>query len=392
MSTPSPSRRIRIAGVGLVTPLGVGAWPTYRALCAGRRITDRVGEIPEGIDPVSTVRAIGAISTAQHTATDPTVEIAERAVREALAEANISPTGLATWIGTSKGAVLALTHKHAEHRNLAVAMGPHGYLDHYLMQRLGISSRGHWVAACASSLHALDAARRAILMGRVDRALVLTSEAALGPEFIHSYRRLGVLSPTSPPIQYVETPLAKERGGFVLSELGAAVVLEAVDDDHVTGLELLDTATACEADNLVQPAPGMPALGHIATGLLAGRTIDCLHPHTPGTEGHDPQEIEVLARACSNQKTLPSVYANKGALGHGLGASGLVSLVLACVCLRAGRIPPMNWLTPETTMDLHGLAIPAVGGEGGRCSRKGVHAVFAAGFAGHTAGAVVSVQ
>ncbi|QDU72455.1 beta-ketoacyl synthase N-terminal-like domain-containing protein [Mucisphaera calidilacus] len=380
-SNPTP-RRVRISGLGLVTPLGDGAWPTCRALLEGRRITDRAAELPDDTEPVSVARAIGCVAHAQHTATDPAVEIAERAAREAASDAGVDLHGLPTYLGTSKGAVLALTHPHEQQRSLAAALGPAGYLDHHLMLRTGIAVRGHWIAACASSLCALDAARRAIALGDTDRALVLTAESAMTPMFVHSYRRLGVLAPPTRD-GYRETPLARRRGGFVLAELGAAVVLEAGEGP---GPELLDTATAGEADNLVQPAPGMPALAHIAQQLLTSRTIDVLHPHAPGTEGHDPEELAVLEHATAHQHTPPALYACKGALGHGLGASGLVSLVLACLAMRTAQLPPMPWLTPDNTLEDTRLSIEP---QGQRCSRHATHAIFAAGFAGHTAGAVI---
>ncbi|WP_428388847.1 beta-ketoacyl synthase N-terminal-like domain-containing protein [Mucisphaera sp.] len=389
--TATSTRSIQITGLGLVTPLGVGAWPTFRGLLDGRRITDRRSELPEDTDATSLVRAIGCVATAQHTATDPTVELAERAAREALDQAGIvSEERIPTYLGTSKGAVLALTHQHAEHRHLAVALGPHGYLDHHLSQRLPIEPRGHHVAACASSLTALDAARRAILRGDCDRALVLTAESAMSPAFIHAYHRLGVLA--SPNKQaYRETPLAQERGGFTLAELAAAVVLSASDAVTETartgrGVELLNTATAAEAEHLIHPGESMSALAHIADELFDGRAIDVLHPHAPGTSGHDPRECRVLSAACSESS--PLIYANKGALGHGLGASGLVSVVLACMCLRTGRIPPMSWLADPDNPPMEGSQLPLTASPQS-CGRTGTHAIFAAGFAGHTAGAVI---
>jgi 3-oxoacyl-(acyl-carrier-protein) synthase len=37
---------------------------------------------------------------------------------------------------------------------------------------------------------------------------------------------------------------------------------------------------------------------------------------------------------------MPSIYSHKGALGHSLGAAGLISVVLNCMSHKHGLIPP----------------------------------------------------
>ncbi|MFW6060728.1 MAG: beta-ketoacyl synthase N-terminal-like domain-containing protein [Phycisphaeraceae bacterium] len=402
-----PAPRLVIAGLGLLTPLGHAAWPTFAALLAGRTIADRAARLTDDVDPVNLVRALGGVSIVQHSRADPAVELAERAAREALFAAGVDATGLPTYLGTSKGAVQALTrcaagsgaeaHAHLE----AVALGPHGYITRHLQQRLGITPRGHYVAACASSLTALDRARRALLHPHAgaqrseaadDHALVITAEAALLPQFVHSYRRLGVLAPLTPR-DYRQRPLDARRTGFMLTEAGAAVLLRRLppgQSPQPGEIELLDTATAAEAHDLVRAAPDMSALRHIAAQLFAHHPLDMIHPHAPGTPDHDPVELAIYHDLLHNARpersegrdhTLaPDLYANKGALGHSLGAAGLVSLILACLTLQAGQRPPMLWIDAP---------LPGVRPEAQPCNRTGTHAVFAAGFAGHVAGALI---
>ncbi len=407
---PAPSSRIVIAGVGLITPLGHSAWQTFSALLGGRRVTDRIDQLEHDTQPVPLVQAIGGVSVARHTRSDPTVELAERAAREAAAEAGVALDGLRTWLGTSKGAVGAMSDFRWGMRDggwrmdrvssrlaEAVALGPHGYLSHHLSQRTGLTVHRHAVAACASSLAALDQARRALLHPRrdsrpatCDLALVLTSEAALLPAFIHSYQRLGVLAPLTLE-GYRQAPLDASRRGFVLSEAGAAVLLKRLEPGEPPKpgqIELLDTATACEARDLIRPSREMAALRHVAGRLLAGRRIAALHPHAPGTAEHDPAESAALHEvlrdhALPGSAGPPAVYANKGAVGHTLGSAGLVSLVLACLAARSGRLPPMPWLSEpiDSPLPLHHR--PAV------VDHEGVHGIFAAGFGGHVAGAVI---
>jgi 3-oxoacyl-[acyl-carrier-protein] synthase II len=447
MPDPSPPT-LHVTGHGLVTPLGRNAWETFTALLQGRTLADRADRLPDPIGHVDLVRALGCVANAQQDPVDPAIAIAEAAAREAATMANTPLDGLPTWIGASKGAVAAATPHLArpllvqppsphhgpdappppheprawvERRQLieALTVGPHATLSHHLARRTGVAVRSHVVAACASSLIALHQAACHLRRqpepqpGASISALVVTAEASLLPAFIASYRRLGVLAPTTSPSAYRQTPLAADRQGFMLAETAAAVVLTRCHPDDArrrppAPLELVATATANEAHDLIRPHPDMTALRRLAADLFAGRPIDCLHPHAPGTADHDPAELQALADALNAEREMThahrpvQVYACKGALGHALGASGLASLVLAALCLTAGKRPPMPWLghpsagsTPPnaTAPRRHArLMTPCpMPIEPGviDMDRTGTHAVFAAGFAGHTAGAVI---
>jgi 3-oxoacyl-(acyl-carrier-protein) synthase len=431
-----PAARVVIAGLGLITPLGHSAWTTFNALRHGRTLADRAARLPEPIEALPLVRALGAVSVAQHVSRDPTVELAERAGREAALAASVSTTNLPLWLGTSKGAVGALVEaaelvRHQRFKNpeavgsdawLAGALGPHQYLATQLARRLNASPRTHHVAACASSLTALHHAANNLRQRAVDgctkangddsansnqpsdMALVATADAALLPMLVHSYRRLGVLAELTAE-GYRQRPLDARRQGFMLSEAGAAVVLKRLPPGQAPepgDVELLDTAIASDAYDLVRPAPQMPALQYVANQLLANRRIDMIHPHAPGTAEHDPNELAIYRNALAQNNSThtqadadqseasdrsgPDLYACKGALGHSLGAAGLTSLVLACLLLKLGQRPPMPWLDEPIDADADGLRPDAAAQT---IARQGTHAIFAAGFAGHTAGAVI---
>ncbi len=158
----------------------------------------------------------------------------------------------------------------------------------------------------------------------------------------------------------------------MLAEVGAALLLERCDDPE---FELVDTAVACEAFDLVRTNPAMPALRRVAQQLLTDKAIDVLHPHATGTLDND--EAELSAYACRD--LAPQLYAHKGALGHTLGSSGLVSLVLAYLIAKTNRLPPMPWLNDPI------FPLPAPRSP----HPLKTHALFAAGFGGHVAGALL---
>ena len=389
----------RIAGVGLLTPLGASAWATFSALLGGRRVTDVAGGIDAGpgghVPLMDFVRGVGSVSLARHTATDPAVELAERAAREAIAEAGVEAWGLPTYVGCSKGAVTALAAAvdagvHLDERQASViALGPHGFVAAELERRLNVEGRGCFVAACASGLCALEAAWRDVSSGAVEAALVVSAEAALEPVYVRSYQRLGVLAEATPG-GYRQRPLAQERAGVVLAEAGAAVVLTRNDSDR--GVSLRAMASASDAHDMLRADPAMSATRAVTERLVAGRAVSVVHPHAPGTRDHDAAELRVVADVLREgfdplqERDPVSVYANKGALGHALGASGLSSVVIAALVARTGKRPPMPWLAEGGAEAGLGLPIDAAGGE---VPRGGAQLVLASGFGGGVWGALL---
>jgi 3-oxoacyl-[acyl-carrier-protein] synthase II len=393
-----------ITGLGLLTPLGHAAWPTIRALLEGRRTADRLAEMPGDVDPVVLARATASCAAAALAAEDPAIELADLAAREAIEDAAwarrfpVSDSGTEDSdamlvVGASKGAVGPLFDTHdSQRRALCAALGPVGYLEVSLRKRLtGIASFGVSQAvasACSTSLAALHLAREAILAGRCERALVVSVEAALLPLFLLSYRRLGVLAPTSPPTAHVARPLDRAREGFTLCEVGVAVAMERSDlsvrapRGHA---RVIGTALGSEAHDVVR-APARPrALKRVVARVASPSDppISLLHPHAPGTISHDGSELCALEEAIGRDRarSIP-VYASKGALGHPLGAAGLVNVALSALLMRVRLAPPMAWIEDPVET---GFLIRREGGSLG----EGEHVITAAGFGGHVGAAAL---
>ncbi len=83
----APAPRIIISGLGLISPLGHSAWQSFSALLSGSTLADRAGGLPPDIGAFVLVRALGGVSICHQTMTDPAVDLAERAAREALFDA-----------------------------------------------------------------------------------------------------------------------------------------------------------------------------------------------------------------------------------------------------------------------------------------------------------------
>jgi len=96
-----------------------------------------------------------------------------------------------------------------------------------------------------------------------------------------------------------------------------------------------------DACHLTAGDPDGLTLGRMLNRVIDGRPIDLIHAHGTGTIANDPVELAAIERALpSGCEKLPSLYSHKGALGHSLGAAGLVSVVINCLCHREGIVPP----------------------------------------------------
>lgn len=332
-----------ITGTGLATALGNTLDATWHALCAGKAITS-LGRVP-GIEPHG----------------EPRVNVlALRVAHEAIARAGWDAHALASAaliVGTSKGACddwierWGSSFEESPGRSLDCVHDKWGLSQSRgfglgetataLAGRLGIAGpRMTLSAACASGLHALIHASMMIRAGRVARALVVGCESSLHPLFLASFRRLGVLAPDGHGCR----PFDQSRAGFVVSEAAAAICLESAEGpkrSHERSVAVEGYALGADATHLTHADPSGAVLRALLARVFDGRKLDLIHAHGTGTIANDPVELAAIESCLSNTCPIPpSLYSHKGALGHSLGAAGLVSVALNCAMHSNGRVLP----------------------------------------------------
>lgn len=298
---------IVITGVGCVTPLGVSLDATWEALLRGTSVTDR-GVVPIAPDAAARVEQLGL-----------------RAALEAIGDCNVEDAAL--FVGTSKGAADQwLADGHVGAYGLAT-------LATTLADTLGLrGERRTYSGACASGLQALAAATMRMRVDGVRRALVVASESSLHDLWHGTFRRIGVLAPPGEPGR----PFDASHAGFVISEAAAALLLErrAPRPGEVV---VADARMAGDAYHLTGSDPDGGMLRHLIASVAAGNPIGLVHAHATGT-GSDPIELGAIDATLGGGR--PIVYSHKGAIGHTLGASGLMAAALTTRMLRDRRVPP----------------------------------------------------
>ena len=335
--------RAVITGLGLVTPLGLGVDATWNALLAGKYITNH--SRIHFATPASLVLPSENRKRDAGVAATLAINAALEAVEQRRWQGD-GPTALV--VGTSKGAVTSWLDDLAPLPHMDDAACVAGGLDHGLASigvevgkalRLPDGPRLTVSAACASGLVALVRAAMMIQSGEVKRALVVAAEASVHPLFIGCFQRLGVL----PREEIGCRPFDQHRDGFLISEAAAAVCLEAAESDSTPRPQpwaAIDRfALGGDATHITGSDSSGEVLGRLLDGLELGRGVDLIHAHATGTVSNDPVELTAYEHACAEAETAPIVYSHKGALGHTLGASGLVSVVLNCMSHRTGIVP-----------------------------------------------------
>jgi 3-oxoacyl-[acyl-carrier-protein] synthase II len=315
------SSSVVITGIGLVTPLGATAWQTWDALLAGRCISGhaRVSlEVPSEIPRVSS--------------------LAIRATHEAVRSGAISDAhDAAIVMGTSKGPVESWLNPPSPSSDLR---GPMEFglsrVATDVAQALQIRGPRITVStACASGLHALIRGVLMIQAGEARRVLVVAAEASVHPLFIGSFDRLGIIADEEVGCR----PFDQSRNGFWMSEAAAAVMLERVDSEK-HGIFIDQVAMAADATHLTRTSDEALPLRRAVEHVCDARPVDLFHAHGTGTVHNDETELAVFERLAEGAHLPPHLYSHKGALGHSLGAAGLVSVVINVLCHRHGVVPP----------------------------------------------------
>ena len=193
--------------------------------------------------------------------------------------------------------------------------------------------------ACISGAAALIAARRELLAGRIDTAIVIGADM-LSRFVVSGFQSFKALSPE--PCR----PFDADRTGLNLGEAASTVILtrRAVNNLEPSDVLLTDGAIRNDANHISGPSRTgegcFRALRHILRNIPEERLTDeiaFVNAHGTATPYNDEMESIALTRAALDRVPVNSL---KGYLGHTLGAAGVLETILAAESLRAGIALP----------------------------------------------------
>ena len=330
-----------LTGRGLVTALGPDLATNWSALVAGRSAVTSISRFdpqPLGSDVAAEVSPEIEDDLRRRLDMPDEPRALLLAVAAAAAALRDVTTNASTRIGlilsTTKGDIETFENHLLSHNPAAALDTLPSQLAQRLADRLGIDGAVLVVSnACASGLVAIIHGAAMVERGDAE-AVVVVGVDTLSRFVLEGFSSLGALSPG--PC----CPYDADREGLSLGEGAAAVVLEK-EATRSFG-RLVGAAVTNDASHITAPVrSGVGLRRAIENALLnAGvspEEIASINGHGTGTIYNDAMEARALEAVFGRR--MPPVYSLKGAIGHTLGAAGVVEAVIALEAARERTAP-----------------------------------------------------
>ena len=216
--------------------------------------------------------------------------------------------------------------------------------------------------ACASAANAIGDAFKTIQYGEADIMVTGGTEAAITEMGIAGFSNMKALSERNDEPAKASRPFDLDRDGFVLSEGAGLLVIEELGHAKARGAriyaELLGCGASADGGHITQPdengTGAANAMGRaLADGGVQPEEIAYINAHGTSTPLGDQAETKAVKKIFGEHARRLSISSTKSQLGHLLGASGGVELILTILAVRDGVVPPtINLDTPDPACDL----------------------------------------
>ncbi len=408
-------RRVVITGLGCVTALGESPEELFTALCNGKSGVSRVESFDTALFSVHIGGEIKNFDVTKYIGqkeskrmdrfTQFAIAAADQAIKDGglqLSEEESLRAGVI--VGSGIGGIREIEEQHI----ILLKKGP-SRVSPFTVPRLMINAASGNIAitygfrgpnfsvssACASGNHAIGEAYWNIVSNRSDIILTGGTESALNPIGLGAFCAARSLSTRNDDPQRASRPFDKDRDGFILSEGAAILILEEYEHAKKRGAkiyaEMLGYGATDDAYHITAPLPdGAGAARAISLALTeAGvpkEKVGYVNAHGTSTELNDIAESMAIKSVLGEHVYKTCISSTKSALGHLLGASGAVELLICCKVIEKSIIPPtINLENQDERCDLKIDYVP------NKAREKKVDVAFSnsLGFGGHNSCLVI---
>ena len=383
---PEMNRRVVITGMGVISPVGNDVNTYWNNLLDGVCGIDYIQSVPTDDLPVKIAGEVKDFNPADYQIETPfarkqdkftiyAVAAAWQAVKQSGLDSNeggnIDPFRFGVYVGSGIGGFQTMVRETEK----ILKDGPKWVSPLFIPTMISNIAAGNVairnnacgpclpvVTACATSTHAIGEAFRAIKYGHADAIIAGGSEAAILPLAIAGFANAKALSRAEDP-KYASLPFNRNRGGFVMAEGAAMLILEEYEHAKARGAEILGEicgyGNTCDAHHVTAPRPdGVTQSAAIRQALEeAGYTSDDLiyiNAHGTGTALNDVSETAAFKLALGEAAYKAHISSTKGSTGHMLGAAGAIEAVASVLALKNGIVPPtvnLDDIDPECDLD-----------------------------------------
>ncbi|HZB90833.1 MAG TPA: beta-ketoacyl-ACP synthase II [Stellaceae bacterium] len=384
-------RRVVITGIGLVTPLGVGAERIWKRLIEGQSgiraiqsfdVSDLpakiAGQVPRGDTASGDFNADDWVAPKEQRKMDEFIVYALAAAEQAVTDAGWKPQGeedrerSGVIIGSGIGGLPGITegaitlHERGP-RRLSPFFIPSNLINlasGHVSIRYGFTGPNHAVVtACSTGAHAIGDAARLIMWDDADVMVCGGTEAAicrLGIAGFAAARALSTAFNDQP--SRASRPWDEARDGFVMGEGAGILVLEELEHAKKRGAkiyaEVVGYGLSGDAHHITAPAAdGNGAFRAMRNALkranLDPEQIDYINAHGTSTPLGDEIELGAVKRLFGAHAYQLSMSSTKSSIGHLLGAAGSVEAIFSILAMRDGVVPPtLNLEKPSPSCDI----------------------------------------
>jgi len=408
-------RRVVITGLGCVTALAESVDGLFAALCEGRSGVSAIESFDAGAYPVRFGGEIKSFDVTKYIdrreskRMDRFTQFAMVAASQALNDSGLDFSREDVFragvvVGTGIGGIKEIEEQHVR----ILDKGPNKVSPFCVPRLMANAASGNIainyglrgpnfcvVSACATGTHAIGEAYLNVESGRSDIMITGGTEAALTPIGLASFCAARSLSTRNENPQAASRPFEKDRDGFVLSEGAGILVLEEESHARKRGAniyaELLGYSATDDGYHITAPLPdgngaAVTMKMALADAGLNEEKIDYINAHGTGTELNDVAESAAIKRVFGRQAYKIPVSSTKSCLGHQLGASGAVELIVCVKTINESVIPPtINLENPDERCDLKMDFVPLKA----RRAKVNIAMSNSFGFGGHNACLVV---
>ena len=376
-------RRVVITGLGVVSPLGIGAEPTWAALLAGtsgagpitlfdcsRHTTQFACEV-KNFDPLTFSDKKEARKM------DRFIQMGVAASEYAIKDSGLTFTReeserVGVFIGSGIGGFATIEREHSE----MLAGGPRRISPFFIPSAI-INLAAGWVSirtgargpssatatACTSSAHALGDSYRLIQRGEADVMIAGGSEAAITGLGVGGFNAMRALSTRNDDPTKASRPFDKDRDGFVIGEGAGVLILEGLERAKARGAkiycEIVGYGMTSDAHHITAPCEDGDGAARVMAKAIkdAGLRPDQIayvNAHGTSTPVGDKIEVAALKTVFGEHVKKLVVGSTKSMTGHLLGAAGGLEASITALAIRDQKIPPtinIDAQDPECDID-----------------------------------------
>ncbi|MFH1096855.1 MAG: beta-ketoacyl-ACP synthase II [Candidatus Desantisbacteria bacterium] len=375
-------KRCVITGIGVVSPIGMGKEEFWQALCVGKSGVSQIELFDTSNLPVKIAGEIKDFKPQDHMDHKSTKRT-DRATQFAIAAANLAVKDsqidfeqenkerINVVIGAGVGG-LAFAEKQVSE---FLQFGPEkispflsiiafsGSLSSMVSLDLGLKGASITVSTgCPAGTDAIGHGFRAIQNNEADVVIAGGAESPIRPVIITSFYAMNALSLRNDEPTKASRPFDANRDGFVLGEGSGIIILEELNhalnrNAHIYA-EVVGYATTNDAYHMATPAPdGQSAARAFNLALneaqIKPSEINYINPHGSSTPLGDKTETLVIKQVFGKDAYRIPISSTKSMLGHSIGATGAIELIVCSLTVENNFIPPtINYETRDTDCDL----------------------------------------